>query len=143
MAGDYLRSSRLAPHDGAVIGSTDPGTAMQIQVNTDRHIEGGEELKARVRDVVGRALDRFGERITRVEVHISDVNSGVRGGSDDIRSRMEARLAGLRPLSVTHHAATVDQAVAGAADKLQTTVGRSVDKLQRTKGRTPMGGETG
>lgn len=115
---------------------------MQIHVNTDRHIEGGETLKARVSDVVGNALDRFGERITRVEMHLADVNSGVRSGPDDMRCTLEARLAGLQPVTVTHNAASVEQAVAGAADKLERAIGRIVDKQQQTKGRTPFGGES-
>jgi ribosomal subunit interface protein len=114
---------------------------MQIQVNTDRHIDGTQDLKDRVRDVVARAVERFGERITRIEVHLSDENSGARGGPDDMRCRLEARLAGVDPMTVSHQAATVDQAVAGAADKLEKLLGRHVDRQQRTKGRTPMGGE--
>jgi ribosome-associated translation inhibitor RaiA len=115
---------------------------MQVQVNTDRHVQGGEELKSRVTEVVASAVDRFSERITRIEVHIADVNSGMRAGPDDMRCTLEARLAGMRPVSVTHNAATVDQAVAGAADKLETLVRRNVERLQQTKGRTPFGGES-
>lgn len=113
---------------------------MQIQVNTDRHIEGTESLKTRVRDAVASAMDRFSDRLTRIEVHLADVNSGVRSGPDDIRCTLEARPAGLRPVPVTHNAASVDQAVAGAAEKLEKALGRTFDKMQRTRGRTPMGG---
>ena len=45
---------------------------MQIQVNTDSNIEGREKLTAHVRSVVESALNRFSDRITRVEVHLSD-----------------------------------------------------------------------
>jgi ribosomal subunit interface protein len=115
---------------------------MKIQVNTDRHIEGGEALKAQVGDVVGRAVERFAERITRLEVHLADVNSGVRSGADDIRCAVEARLAGRPPVTVTHNSDTVQQAVAGAADKLQRAVARLVERQQQTKGRMPYGGES-
>lgn len=115
---------------------------MQIQVNTDRHVEGGESLKATVSDVVSRAVSRFTNRITRLEIHIADVNSGVKSGPDDLRCTIEARLAGLRPVSVSHNAATVEQAVAGAADKLRTTINRTVDRQKHAKGRTPYGGES-
>jgi ribosome-associated translation inhibitor RaiA len=115
---------------------------MQIQVNTDRHIDGSEALQAKVRDVVNRAAERFSDRITRLEVHLADVNSGVRSGPDDMRCTMEARLAGKRPLSVTHNAPTVDQAVAGAADKLQKILTRTVERARKTKGQTPFGGES-
>jgi ribosome-associated translation inhibitor RaiA len=115
---------------------------MQIQVNTDRHIEGDEALRSRVSEVVARAADRFSERITRLEVHLADVNSGVRSGPDDMRCTMEARLAGKRPVSVTHNAATVDQAVAGAAAKLQKVLTRTVEQQRSTKGNIPFGGES-
>ncbi|CAN5875025.1 hypothetical protein BH23GEM9_BH23GEM9_07800 [soil metagenome] len=115
---------------------------MQIQVNTDRHIEGGEALETSVRDVVAGAIERFSDRITRLEIHIADVNSGVRSGPDDIRCTMEARVAGMRPLTVTHNAGTVDQAVAGAAAKLQKTLRRTLERQRQTKGRTPYGGES-
>jgi ribosome-associated translation inhibitor RaiA len=115
---------------------------MKIQVNTDRHIEGGTVLKEKVSDVVGRAVERFGDRITRLEVHLADVNSGVRSGPDDLRCTLEARMAGRRPVTVTHSAATIEQAVAGAAEKLQKTIARTVDRLQQAKGRIPYGGES-
>jgi ribosome-associated translation inhibitor RaiA len=115
---------------------------MQIQINTDRHVEGGEPLKDRVRGVMSSAVDRFADRITRLEVHLADVNSGVRSGPDDLRCTVEARLAGMRPISVSHHAANIDQAVAGAADKLEKSISRIVDKQQQTKGRIPFGGES-
>ena len=104
---------------------------MQIQINTDRNIEGHETLGARVRGVVESALSRLSDRITRVEVHLSDESSH-RSGQNDKRCMMEARLEGRQPIAVTHQAATVDQAVDGAADKLtrliESTLGRLRDQ---------------
>jgi ribosome-associated translation inhibitor RaiA len=114
---------------------------MQIQVNTDRNIEGGQALKDEVRGTISAAIGRFEERITRVEVHLSDRNSAVKGGGADMRCVLEARPAGMNPISVSHEAATLDQAVAGATDKLEKTLQRNLDRLGRTKGRTPYGGE--
>ncbi|MFO7649738.1 MAG: HPF/RaiA family ribosome-associated protein [bacterium] len=110
---------------------------MQIQINTDRNIEGREALATQVTTVVESALSRFSGHITRVEVHLSDENSDKKGGNDDMRCMMEARLAGRQPIAVTHQAATVDQAVDGAADKLtrliESTLGRLHDqKSHRT-----------
>lgn len=85
-------------------------------------------------------LDRFSDRVTRIEVHLSDTNSGAKGGSDDIRCVLEARLAGMNPISVRNRAATPEQAVAGAADKLEKVLQRNLDRLSRTKGRTSYGG---
>ena len=102
---------------------------MQIQVNTDSNIEGREKLTAHVRSVVESVLNRFNDRITRVEVHLSDQNGG-KSGQDDKRCMMEARLKGRKPTAVTHDAATLDQAVAGAADRLQRSIESTLGRLQ-------------
>ena len=104
---------------------------MQIQVNTDRHVQNDERLTAHVRAKVEDELRRFAERITRVEVHLSDVNSGAKRGDADIRCLMEARLNGLNPTAVTDKAATVELAVAGAAEKLKRSIQSTLERLQQ------------
>jgi ribosome-associated translation inhibitor RaiA len=110
---------------------------MKIQLNTDVHINGTEALAAQVSATVKQALDRFSEHITRVEVHLSDENGG-KSGHKDHRCLMEARLEGRQPVAVTDHAATLDQAVHGAAKKLAhllgSTFGRLHDHRERTSG---------
>ena len=107
---------------------------MQIQINTDRHIEGRERLAAWASGVVEQALSRVGDRITRVEVHLSDENAD-RSGQHDQQCVMEARLEGRQPIAVTHQAATMDQAVNGAAEKLtgaiDSIIGRQRDQRRR------------
>jgi ribosome-associated translation inhibitor RaiA len=118
---------------------------MQIQINTDRHIEGHEALAAQVSGVVESALSRISDSITRVEVHLSDENSAKKGGNDDIRCVMEARLEGRQPSAVTHQAATVDQAVDGAAEKLlrmiESTLGQLRDQKRSRTDPPPPGAE--
>ncbi|MBN1197660.1 MAG: HPF/RaiA family ribosome-associated protein [Candidatus Aminicenantes bacterium] len=92
---------------------------MQIQVNTDHNIQGGNELSVKVEAVVKKGLKRFTGQVTRIEVHLSDENSAKKGGGDDMRCLLEARPAGLQPVSVSHHAATIEQAVDGAVDKMK------------------------
>ena len=91
---------------------------MQIELSTDGNIDGREALATQIDEVVKNALSRFSDQITRVEVHLSDQNSDKKGGDDDMRCMMEARLEGRKPIAVTNHAATVDQAFDGAAEKL-------------------------
>lgn len=104
---------------------------MQIQINTDNNIEGREELAMQVEGVVQDSLSRFSDQITRVEVHLSDENSH-KSGQDDKRCMMEARLEGRQPAAVTHQAATLSEAVDGAAEKLtallESTLGRLRDR---------------
>ncbi len=101
---------------------------MQIQVNTDRNIEGNDALAAQVSGVVEAALRRLRDHITRVEVHLSDENAA-KSGQHDNRCMMEARIEGRPPVAVTHTAASLDQAVSGATDKLarmiESTLGRA------------------
>lgn len=102
---------------------------MQIQVNTDNNIHGREDVVRLVNSGVEGAIGRFGDRITRVEVHLSDTNSHKSKG-DDIRCVLEARLAGLQPIAVSHQAATIELAVNEAADKLQRAIESKVGRLE-------------
>ena len=101
---------------------------MQIQVNTDRNIEGSVALTRQSEEIVTRILDRFSDQITRVELHLRDENSASRETSNDKRCMLEVRLAGQQPISVTENADTVEQAITGAARKavsaLDTALGR-------------------
>jgi len=106
---------------------------MHIQINTDGNIEGHEALATQVSSEVESALKHVSDHITRVEVHLSDENSDKKGGNDDMRCMMEARLEGRQPIAVTHHAATVDQAVDGAAGKLTRVIESTLGRLRDQK----------
>lgn len=117
---------------------------MQIQLNTDRNIEGHEALATHVSSVVQDALSQFSDHITRVEVHLSDENGVTKdrkSGQDDKRCMMEARLERFHPVAVTAYAASVHQAVDGAADKLarmiESTLGRLHGHKHRRDALTP------
>lgn len=114
---------------------------MQVQVHTDNHIQGGEQLTRQVEATVEGALSRFGDRITRVEVHLGDESSGSKARENDKRCVMEARLAGLQPITVSHQGTTIDQALNGAADKLEQTLDRTLGRLEDVKGRRSSSGE--
>ena len=102
---------------------------MLIQVNTDRNIEGDHALAQQVEAVVRGALDRFKEHITRVEIHFSDENSAKKVGADAIRCLAEARLAGLQPIPASHQAATLEQALDGAVEKLRRSLDSTLGRL--------------
>ncbi len=101
---------------------------MQIQVNTDRHIQGGENLQERVQTMVEDAVSHLSDRITRIEVHLSDENSD-KGGDKDKRCMLEARVAGIQPIAVTHQAETLALAIDGATEKLQRALETALGKL--------------
>lgn len=102
---------------------------MQIQVNTDDNIEGGEALTRRVEGALDKAIGRYSDHITRVEVHLGDENSA-KGGEGDKRCMMEARLEGRPPTAVTNHAPTLDLAIDGAADKLRSVIESTLGRLR-------------
>jgi len=107
---------------------------MQVQINTDHNIEGREVLTTQVRGVVESALARFSDHITRVEVHLSDENSH-KSGQNDKRCMLEARLEGRQPIAVTHQAATLEEAVRGAADKMTRLIESTMGRLRDQKNR--------
>ena len=100
---------------------------MKIQINSDNQIVMNQELSSAMEGEIERAIGRFGERLTRVEVHLSDENAA-KGGDRDKRCVIETRPAGMQPLTVDDNAATVEEAVTGAAHKmrrlLETTFGK-------------------
>jgi ribosome-associated translation inhibitor RaiA len=104
---------------------------MQIQINSDHHITGSPELASRVQALVRDTLDRYSDRITRVEVHLNDLNS-VKGGSKDKRCLMEARFAGLGPVAVNHEAENLNLAIEGAMEKLERAIEHKLGKATAT-----------
>jgi ribosome-associated translation inhibitor RaiA len=101
---------------------------MQIQINSDHHITGSPELAARVQALVRDTLDRYSDRITRVEVHLNDQNS-IKGGDHHKRCVMEARLGGLGPVAVNHEAENLELAINGALEKLERAIEHRLGKL--------------
>lgn len=129
---DQTSSSRDL--DGAVIravaGSGDARQyIMQIQVNTDPNIDGRERLADHIKGVVESVLGHVSTRITRVEIHLSDEN-GHKAGAEDKRCMMEARLEGRQPTAVTHQAATLHEAIDGAANKLKRSIESTLGRLR-------------
>lgn len=113
---------------------------MQVQVSTDNNINGSAGLIEDVEAELKESLGRFGSQITRVEVHLRDLN-GPKGAGDDKSCLMEARLAGRQPLVVSHEAATVRQAIDGASEKLERALDHQLGKLGDRKGRASFGDE--
>jgi ribosome-associated translation inhibitor RaiA len=100
-----------------------------IQINTDSNIGGDAELVQQITAVVSNSLGRYSEQVTRVEIHLSDENSEKKFGTDDKRCLLEARLAGLQPISANDRAATLEQAVDGAIEKLKRSLDSTIGRL--------------
>lgn len=89
---------------------------MKIQLNTDKNIQGDVKLTEWVNEVVNSKLNRFSNRITRVELHLSDQNGGKFGG---FKSIIEVRIEGKNPVLAQE-----------VSDNLHTAVNSSLDKIK-------------
>jgi predicted component of type VI protein secretion system len=101
-------------------------STVQIQINADGSLDRDPGMLEEVEESLRSTLGRFEDRITRVEVHLSDVN-GDKGGVDT-RCLIEARMAGKPPVAVEEQSDSVSAAVRGASGKLvrllDTRIGR-------------------
>ncbi len=107
---------------------------MQIQVNTDDHIHGGESLAQWVQDEASSRLSRFVEHLTRLEVYLTEVDSG-KSGVNDKRCRLEARVANRQPVTVTANADQMAEAFIAAVDKLSRALDNDLGRAKDRNGR--------
>jgi hypothetical protein len=94
---------------------------MLIEVRTDDNVQGSERLSDEVKTLVKTTLDRFGDRIRRVDVYLSDA-TGNKAGHDYKCCKIEARRDGREPIIVTHLETTMEQAIRGAVHSLKKSV---------------------
>lgn len=101
---------------------------MFINIHVDNQIESDAERNARLEEQIRQRMARFEDRITDVEVFVSDVN-GAKGGNGDLRSCMEIRVNGIQPVAVVEHGGDVDRAVIGAAKKAVRALDHQLGRL--------------
>jgi hypothetical protein len=104
-----------------------------IQIHADNQVPSDNERDGRLEEQIRQRLARFEDRITDVEVHVSDVN-GTRGGNADLRCSLEARVTGLPPIAVVDEGDNVDRAVIGAAKKAVRALDHQLGKLRDGRG---------
>lgn len=102
---------------------------MQINVNTDNTINKHQGLDEHVDSVVRSSIGRFGDHVTRVDVHLSNENKEKKadGGNSCM---LEARLAGVAPIVVHEHANDLHQAINNAGGKLARALDSAIGRLQ-------------
>ncbi len=108
------------------------GHAVQFQFNSDNRTDGAEPVARRIEEITRARLSRIEGRLTRIEVHVGDVN-GPRGG-DDKRCVVEVRANGMAPIAAAEQGASVEGAVAAAADKVLAAFDRQIGKRTTRKG---------
>jgi ribosome-associated translation inhibitor RaiA len=103
-----------------------------VQINTDNQIKSDVDANERLERKIRSRLRRFEQRLTHVELHVSDVN-GSKGGNDK-RVSLEARPNGHPPVAVHADAQRVEDAVTVAADKAARALEHALGKLGDSKG---------
>ena len=102
---------------------------MQIQISTDKNIEGHERLESHYTAELEKTFERFAEKITRIEVHFSDENSA-KSGVGDKRCVVEARLAGMSPIVATNFGDSTEKAFSGAVEKIKKMMDSTFEKAR-------------
>jgi len=110
---------------------------MQVLVSSNHSVTVSEDLIAMIEGAVAEGLSRFGDRITRVEVHLADDSGAHKSGKTDKYCSMEAHVAGFGPLTVKDHAGSLDVAVDGALDKLWRALDHQLGRLQERPAQGP------
>ena len=98
-----------------------------MQIHTDNQIKSDAEANERLERRIRSRLRRFERRLTRVELHVSDVN-GSKGGNDKHVS-LEVRPSGHEPIAVHADGERIDDAVAVAADKAARALDHVLGRL--------------
>lgn len=103
---------------------------MEIQFNTDKNIEGKERIENYFTNKLNEDLERFEDRLTRIEVHLSDEN-GDKSGARDKKCVLEARPQGLKPVVVSSYDESIEKAISSASQKLKSSLSKLIGKLQK------------
>lgn len=102
---------------------------MDIQFSSDNSLNCSSDMAEEVRErIQGRLDTRFGSRLTRIEVHVRDVD-GTNNRPDGIEAMIEARPANGKPIAVTARGGKPLQAVNSAlgemANRLDSVFGKA------------------
>ncbi len=95
---------------------------MRVEIETAEGVEHTTELEEHAKKQLRHVERRFGERITKVMVYLKDERPG-KGGVDK-KCHMEARPAGIDPVTVESLESTAFDAVRMGAEKLEKALAR-------------------
>ncbi|WP_373492441.1 HPF/RaiA family ribosome-associated protein [Parasphingorhabdus sp.] len=105
---------------------------MDFQFNSDNNIEGTSDMADRVEARIRERLARFDSRLTRIAVHVRDID-GATDGPDGVEASIEARPAGGQPIAVSDRADVPETAVNRALKKLVARLDSEFGKMDRVR----------
>ena len=103
---------------------------MKIQINAG-DVHHSEAVDTHIHSKLATVLKRWGDRVTRVEVHLRDLNAS-KGGPDK-RCTVEVRLAGHQPLAVEADNRDLYDAITEAAGKAERAVEHKLEREQERR----------
>jgi len=110
---------------------------MKIEVSTDKPIP--DTVLGQVVAAVEAGLARHKERATRAEVHLKNTGGG--SPTMPMECKIEVRPAGRDPVVVSHEAASLGEAVAGSAGKMERRLESLFGRLDSTRGGASASGQ--
>lgn len=105
---------------------------MDFQFNSDRRIDGTDELATEIEGRVRDRLRRFASRLTRIELHLRDID-GTTNGANGIECVIEARPANGLPMAASERSREIMPAVNGAIVKLMSKMDSTFGKADRVR----------
>ncbi|MCC5824476.1 MAG: HPF/RaiA family ribosome-associated protein [Phycisphaerales bacterium] len=102
---------------------------MHIQFNYG-NLDSSDALETHIRSEIDSTIGRFADRISRIEVHISDINGHRKSGPADKRCMLEARPNGMDPIVVESTTDDYNSAVSDAAGKLRRALTTRLEKAE-------------
>jgi hexokinase len=101
---------------------------MIIKINTDNKLTVPENFQEKLNSMISEELGRFDDRLSRIEVHLSDEN-GDKEAPNDKKCLLEARIKGKQPVVVSALANNEVMALKSAILKLKTLLDTQFGKM--------------
>ncbi|MBL9083428.1 MAG: HPF/RaiA family ribosome-associated protein [Planctomycetales bacterium] len=114
---------------------------MHVQVKSGSTVSLNNARQTEIAGVVEAALERFADRLTGVEVYLSDENSRAKDGGNDKRCVIEARVRNLEPVVARADADTLDAAIDDCAEKLARALDARIGRLADKDGQVSQSGD--
>lgn len=101
---------------------------MIIKINTDNLLAVHETFQEKLDSIISEELGRFEDRLSRIEVHLSDEN-GKKDTPNDKKCLLEARIKGKQPVVVSALGDNEVMALKAAIVKLKTGLDTQFGKM--------------
>lgn len=101
---------------------------MQTILHADHHAPNFHSMAEHLRIVAYDALQRYGERVTRVEAHLGDGQGPTRHKGGRIQCTVQAHVKGIDAVVTSDRGGSPHQAIEGALRKLRRAIGHAISK---------------